>query len=503
LKPRRISAADLFCGAGGTSTGLGYACEALGLELDLLAVNHWDVAIATHSANHPDARHLCENLDSVDPRKLYPGGRLNLLCASPECTHHSVARGGRPINDQSRASAWHIVRWAEALYINNLLIENVPEFLTWGPIGADGHPLKSRRGQTFAAFVAALRSLDYAVEWRVLNCADYGDPTTRERLFIQARRGGRRVTWPEPTHARPSGDQAEMFGARPRWRAAREIIDWSVPGESIFTRRKPLAPATIARIAAGLRKFGGAKAEPFILLLNRLKDQPRAVSQPMATVTATSADFALVEPFVLGQQSGSAPRSTDAPLPTVATDGAIALVEPFLVTLRQHDQPRGLDEPIPTVSAGGTHHGLVEPFILSMEHGTPKCDPFVIPTNHGKRDTRTYRVDAPMPTVTTVDAWGVVQPFLVSYYGTENVRSVSEPTPTVTTKDRFGLVEAGGVRLDIRFRMLQPHELAAAQGFPRDYQFSGNRENRVKQIGNAVPVNTARALCAEILRNEA
>ena len=502
MRRRSVTVADLFCGAGGTSTGARQACERLGLELELLAVNHWDVAIATHSANHPDVRHLCENLDSVDPRKLIPGNRLNLLCASPECTHHSVARGGRPINDQSRASAWHIVRWAEALYIDSLLIENVPEFLTWGPIGADGRPLKSKRGQTFAAFVAALRSLDYAVEWRVINCADYGDPTTRERLFIQARRGGKRITWPEATHARPNGQQQEMFGGLPGWRAAREIIDWSIPGTSIFGRKRPLAPATLERIAAGLRRFGGRNAEPFILLMNRHRDQPRTVSQPMATVTATSADFALCEPFLVPAHHGQGDfrsNSLSDPAPTILGSNSLALVEPFILGQQSGSAPRATTEPLPTVATDGAI-ALVEPFVFSMEHG--RREGFVVPTNHGK-DDRTYSLDRPMPTVTTVDAWAVVEPFLVAYYGTQNSSPMGAPVPTCTTRDRFGVVEPDGARLDIRFRMLTTRELARAQGFPDEYQFSGNREQRVKQIGNAVPVNTARALCAEILRGAA
>lgn len=503
MKRRSVIIADLFCGAGGTSTGARRACDDLGLELELLAVNHWDVAIATHSANHPDARHLCEHLDSVDPRKLFPGRRLNLLCASPECTHHSVARGGRPINDQSRASAWHIVRWAEALYIDSLLIENVPEFLTWGPIGADGRPLKSRRGQTFAAFVDALRSLDYAVEWRVLNCADYGDPTTRERLFIQARRGGRRITWPAPTHARPIGAQDQMFGQLPGWRAAREIIDWSIPGKSIFQRKRPLAPATMERIAAGLRKFGGRNAEPFLVVL-RNHMGARSLDTPVPTVTAGGQNYGLCEPFLVpffGEREGQAPRvhSVDAPLPTVTGQGAGALVEPFILGQQSGSSPRSTQDPLPTVATDGAI-ALVEPFMFSMEHG--RKGSFVMPTNHG-RDDRTYSLDRPMPTVMTVDAWAVVEPFLVAYYGSQNTSPVGAPVPTCTTRDRFGVVEPDGARLDIRFRMLTPRELARAQGFPDDYQFSGTREARVKQIGNAVPVNTARALCSEILRGAA
>ncbi len=163
-----ILAADLFCGAGGTSTGLLLAAERLGLNVDLMAINHWEVAIATHSANHPHAVHLCESLDGVDPRKVVPGGRLDLLMASPECTHHSKARGGKPRSDQSRASAWHVLRWAEALHVENILIENVEEFKTWCPLGENGQPIERLKGKTYLAFLAALRSLGYHVSVRVL-----------------------------------------------------------------------------------------------------------------------------------------------------------------------------------------------------------------------------------------------------------------------------------------------------------------------------------------------
>lgn len=481
---KTIKAADLFCGAGGTSTGLAYACEDIGAKLELIAINHWDVAIETHSKNHPGAKHLCESLDNVDPRKLVSGGHLQLLVASPECTHHSMARGGKPMSDQSRASGWHILRWAEAIRIDNILIENVREYESWGPLGANGRPLKSKRGETFRAFLDALRSLNYTVDYRILNAADYGDPTTRERLFIMARRGRKSITWPEPTHTRDG--ESTLFGDAPKkWRAAREIIDWNIPGESIFARKKPLAPATMARIAAGLRKFGGAKAEPFLVVL-RNHAEARSIDKPLPTLTAGGQHFALCEPFVLGQQSGASPRSVDKPLPTIATGGAISLVQPFLMHLnRPGDRPRQVDEPIATVTGTSSDFGLVEPFI--------------VPVNHGKADHRTYSMDRPMPTVTTLDAWGMVQPFLVEYYGTGGSRSVDDPVATITAKDRFGLIQVDGLALDIRFRMLQPHELARAMSFPDGYEFAGTRDQKVKQIGNAVPRRLAQALCRELI----
>jgi DNA (cytosine-5)-methyltransferase 1 len=489
---RTIIAADLFCGAGGTSSGLYKAAHQLGCDVHLLAINHWQIAIATHSANHPDAEHRCENLDNVDPRKAVPDGYLDLLVASPECTHHSRARGGRPISDQSRASAWHILRWAEALYIENILIENVPEFRTWGPIGKNDQPVQSLKGKTYLAFLEALRSLGYNVDARVINTANYGDPTTRNRLFIMARRENP-VVWPEPTHSKDGGGFG-FLAKTSRWKPACDIIDWTIPGESIFTRKKPLSPNTLRRIEAGLKKYCGL-------------------------------------PFILGQQSCAAPRTVDEPVPTVAGAGAISLVEPFLIMLNGTKESvlgataKSIDDPVPTITSV-RHIGLVEPFLVEY-HGSSYpggerthsihdpmptvatsnqfglCEPFIVALNHGKDVSRTYPISEPMKAITSVDAWGLVEPFIVKYNSTGGPASINDPLDTVTAKDRFGLVvplsDGKEALLDIRFRMLQPHELAAAMSFPKDYQFSGNREQKVKQIGNAVPVNTAAALCKALL----
>jgi DNA (cytosine-5)-methyltransferase 1 len=417
---KTITAADLFCGAGGSSTALTLACERLGYRLDLTAINHWSTAIATHSANHPGARHLCESLDSVDPRKLFPAGRLNLLLASPECTHFSQARGGKPCSDQSRASAWHIVRWAEALYVDTIVIENVPEFRTWGPLGANGRRMKSHEGQTFTAFVNSLRSLGYTAEWRILNAADYGDPTTRERFFLIAKRGGKKIVWPEPTHARNADSQAGLFGNLKPWTPARDVIDWTLDSQSIFNRHRLLAPATLRRIEAGLPKFAGKNAEP------------------------------------------------------------------FLVVLRNYTDARSLSEPVPAITAGGQHLAL--------------CEPFVMPLNHGALDTRAYPTSRPLPTLTSTDAWTLVEPFLVEYYCTGDARGISGPVGTITTHDRYALVEPDRATLDIRFRMLQPHERSAAMSFPKGYKFAGTRSEQVKQIGNAVAVGVASALCSQVLQ---
>lgn len=483
---RTIRAVDLFCGAGGSSTGLREAVEAAGAKLELLAVNHWDVAIATHEKNHPDQRHMCASISALDPKKVVDG-KVDLLWASPECTHHSVARGGKPINDQSRMSAWEVVRWAADLSPAVILVENVKEFETWGPIGTNGRPLKRRRGETFQAWLQAIRSLGYTVDYRVLNSADFGGVTTRQRLFIQAKRGRSPICWPEATHSRMGG--ANLFGDTERWRPAREIIDWNLEGKSIFDRKKPLAKATLERIAAGLRRFGGAKAEPFLILLNRYKDRAYGVSEPMPTVTTTSSDFALVEPFMVPLRRNMAPVKVSSPVPTLTAGGNhVGVCEPFIVTASHGDsggtRTRSVEEPLPTVT-GSNDHAVVEPYI--------------IPLNHGEKDLRTHSMGEPMPTITTVDAWGMIEPLVVEYNGEGDAHPVTEPLPTVTARDRFGLMECDGYRLDIRFRMLQPHELAAAMGFPAGYEFAGNREQKVKQIGNAVEKHVAKALGAAAL----
>jgi DNA (cytosine-5)-methyltransferase 1 len=241
-KKKALKIADLFSGAGGTSTGAVEAIRALGYEAQLTAINHWDVAIATHSKNHPNARHLCTSIDDINPRHLFKEGELEILWASPECTHHSTARGGKPINDQSRATAWCVIRWAEALRPNIILVENVPEFETWGPIGSNNRPLKSKKGEIFRSWVANLEAIGYRVNWQILQAADYGDPTTRRRLFVQAVRGRKKIVWPNPMYA--PAEESDLLGTRKAWRTARDhVIDWSLPGKSIFERKRPLSDA--------------------------------------------------------------------------------------------------------------------------------------------------------------------------------------------------------------------------------------------------------------------
>ncbi len=527
---RTIHALDGFCGAGGTSSGLALACRDLGYEVDLLAINHWDVAVRTHSRNHPWARHLQSRIEAVRPRDAFPGGRLELFAASPECTHHSTARGGRPVSDQMRASAWHLIPWLEELTVESILIENVPEFTSWCRVGRNGRPVKAERGAYFREFVRALRIHGYSVDWRIINSADYGDATSRRRLFIMARRGSHPIVWPRPIYSR--GGKAD--GTR-RWRSARDIIDWSLQGQSIFSRKRPLAPRTLARIMEGLRRFGGDELRPFLVQMEH-GGGTRSVDEPIPTITtARGGTMGVAVPFTIGVCGRNlSPKPVSDPIPTLTHRSTRWLIEhevqPFTVTTDRPETnrslPRSTEEPIPTVVANNERIALAQPFIVAPEGifggNVPRrvedplptitssrggeidlAEPFLVP-NFGERDGQAPRcqsVEDPLPSVTSHGAGAVVEPFLAAYYGTSTVSSIEAPVPTVTTKDRFGLVQPviDGKALDIRFRMLEPRELAAAMGFPRGYEFTGNRTEIVRQIGNAVSVETARWLCLALL----
>jgi DNA (cytosine-5)-methyltransferase 1 len=503
-RQRTIRVVDAFCGAGGTSTGCALACVDLGLDVELWALNHWKVAIDTHRANHPWAEHLRMNIQAVDPRDVVPGGRLDLLVASPECTMFSKARGARPKNDQSRASAWHLLRWFELLYVDAFLIENVEEFRDWGALGADGKPLKSKKGETFRAFIAALRALGYNVEHRLLNSADYGDPTSRTRLFIQGRRGNKPIVWPEPTHSDPKKPRP---GTLP-WRTARECIDASLRGRSIFEREKPLVANTMVRLAQGMLDINGIDLRPFLA---------QAYGPDVAAqVVGPPGNLARLARVVLPQGGGGVARDAERqPLSTVHGDG-IAVADPVLLTL---DRPltnrspaRGLDDTLPTIlgepriAAFGTKSVILgsggpawsgEPrstdtplpgLTAKPSFGVAEAEAFLLPldgpmdgranarrldepmnTIRGSRNPGAGHVvrpegflipnfgedkkrgqkpryheieNAPLPAVTSHGAGAVIEPFLVEYYSNGAFQRLSSPIPTLTTKHRYALIVA-------------------------------------------------------------
>lgn len=453
---RIITVADLFCGAGGTSTGAIEALEAMGYEVRLTACNHWEQAIETHKLNHPNSRHYQESIDDLNPNHLFSPGELDILWASPTCTHFSSALGGKPMNEQTRATGWCVVRWAEALLPPVILVENVPEYLSWGPVGCNGRPLKSKKGATFQAWVGALESLGYRVSYRVLKAADFGDPTTRRRLFVQAVRGRRKIMWPKPTHAENPG--LDMFGPARGWVPARGIIDWSSSGKSIYARKKPLSPKTIRRIEAGLKKFG-------------------------------------LKPFIVPQQSNPAPKGIDQSIRTVVAEGSgPKLLEPYLIELRGtsagqiSSTAKSLDRPVGAITAGGIHHAVAEPVLLDAD-GSEVCasvstvfEPHMLPQSSG---ANSRPVSYPAPTVATAGAIGLVEPVLLT------------PSGVLSNRPQV-VIEGKTYELDIRYRMLKTRELARAQGFRDDYEFTGTKGDAIRMIGNAVPRRLARSIVAAV-----
>jgi DNA (cytosine-5)-methyltransferase 1 len=458
---RTFRMVDLFAGAGGFSEGFSRTCAKYGIPFDLTAINHWPTAVETHAANHPNARHFCESVYEVNPLDVAPDGYLDCMTVSPECIYHSNARGGGVCDDQSRSGAKDILRWVSAIEIPTIVIENVREFMTWGPLHKRGPrkglPMEHRRGEEFRRFCAGLRALGYHIDFAVLNSANYGAYTARERFFMIACKGIPFAGWPAMTHAK-NPDRPFVK----QWHAARDIIDWSLQGDSLFMRqsgmlegKKPLVKNTIDRIVWGLQNISGIDPEPFLVLL-------------YGTGTA---------------------RSIDRPLPVVTTSGnhiALAQPAPFFAKYHGgasgHTRCYGVDEPMMTLDTSN-RFSLIEPYIAVL-----------------RGQSKSVRVDAPLPTVTAGPGnMNVCDPFLVKYFGNgANAVSVNNPLPTVTVKDRFGLIEPA--LFDIRYRLLEPHELAAGMGF-EGYKFCGTKTDIKKQIGNAVEVNQSAALAERVVMN--
>jgi len=455
--------ADLFCGAGGSSTGAKHAIEALGRSMELVAINHWNTAIATHQANHPTARHLVEDVSIVDPEAVVPEGRLDLLMASPECRFYSRARGGKPIHDQGRMNPWAIHNWLTKLDVRCVLIENVPEFVEWGPLDEIGRPDKSQKGKHFEAWFLTFHSLGYRAEWRMLNAADYGDATTRTRFFLLARKDGCPVRWPEPSHAK---SDTGMFPGRKPWRGAREIINWDNAGRSLLDdpkyQKRPLSRKTQRRIAKGLNRFGGPLAHLYVRLLDLDEeiaadcsqepaqafvlnrhgenghDRAHSLDDPLPTVTCRGAGYLVqsgVDPFVAANRTENAPRSIDEPVPciTSAHGGGSMLIEPnlrpFVLSQQSNGAPRDTDDPLPTVAAAGAI-SLVRPTIIQYYGQSYAQD-----------------ADYPLTSITGCRKHALINPVLVEYYGASDAVCVDNPLPTVTTKARHGLANPAIIEL--------------------------------------------------------
>jgi DNA (cytosine-5)-methyltransferase 1 len=308
---------DNFAGGGGASTGIELAT---GRSVDI-AINHDPASIAMHTVNHPETEHFCENVWDIDPREVTKGRPVGLCWLSPDCKHFSKAKGGKPVEKKIRGLAWVAVRWAATVKPRVIMLENVEEFKTWGPLTKDGKPDPDKKGHTFNSFKNALKRQGYKVECRELRACDYGAPTIRKRLFLIARCDGKPIVWPKPTHADPQSDKYKT-GKLKSWRTAAEIIDWSLECPSIFDRKKPLAENTQRRIARGIFKFVLDNPKPYIVRIghtgfggDRLQ---YPIDQPLTTIT-TKAEHLLVTP-VLGVNTTRHPGSSpDEPLRTICS----------------------------------------------------------------------------------------------------------------------------------------------------------------------------------------
>lgn len=541
---------DNFAGGGGTSTGLE---AAFGRPVDI-AINHNAEALAMHAANHPHTMHLCESVWDVDPIAVTRNQPVGLVWLSPDCKHFSKAKGGKPVEKKIRGLAWVALRWAAKCKPRVIMLENVEEFKTWGPlqIDAEGNarPDPTKKGQTFNSFVRQLRGMGYQVDWSEMRACDYGTPTIRKRFFLVARRDGLPViAKPKATHAAPTTIEVNRSKLQP-WRTAAECIDWSIPCPSIFERKKPLADATLRRIAKGIMRYVVEAGEPFIVnLTHQGGDRIESLAEPLRTITgAHRGEKALVAATLVqtgyGEREGQAPRALaiEKPLGTVVGGAAKhALVSAFLAKHYTGVVGSDLTDPIGTVTAVD-HHSLVAAHLVHMGHGEGKDGAKRF--SHGVRD-----VVQPLNTITssgmpaaivtsnliklrgdnvgqptgeplaTISAQGThhaeVRAFLLSYYGSEtDSDSTSAPLRTVTSRERFGLVTIKGQDyqiVDIGLRMLTPRELFRAQGFPDSYIIGDDetqglkltKSAQVRMCGNSVCPPMAEALARANFTHEA
>lgn len=467
---------DSFAGGGGASTGIEMA---LGRSPDI-AINHDGEALALHAANHPDTLHISENIWQIDPLEVIGHRPVGLAWFSPDCKHFSKAKGGKPVRKGVRDLAWVVVLWARRVRPRVIMLENVEEFRTWGPLTADDLPCQDRIGQTFDQWCAELRRLGYRIEWRELRACDYGAPTIRKRLFVIARRDGAPIIWPEPTHGAPDSDGVRAGTLKP-WRTAAEIIDWSLPCPSIFDTSeeimakhglraiRPLADATLRRIAKGVQRYVIDAERPFCVTYGQHGGASRPGDAPLHTVTASPKDQnVIIVPSLAqtgyGEREGQAPRALDihAPIGTqVAGGGKHALIAAFLAQHNGGVVGRPAAAPVSTQTTRGTQTNVVAASMINMR-GTGVA----------------AGMDTPLRTVTAGGQHaGLVAAFLTKYYGQGNGAELTNPMHTDTTRDRFGLVTVNiaGTSyaiVDIGMRMLTPRERFRAQGFPDSYQIA-------------------------------
>lgn len=517
---------DNFAGGGGASTGIELAT---GRPVDI-AINHDPEAIRMHITNHPYTEHYQASVWDIDPVTVCRGRPVGLAWFSPDCKHFSRAKGGKPVSKNIRGLAWIVLRWAAKVSPRVIILENVPEFVTWGPVRR-GKPVKSKAGQTFRKWLLQLRELGYKVEYRKLKACDYGAPTIRERFFLVARNDGQPIVFTKPTHG--NGE-----GLLP-YRTAAECIDWNIPCKSIFSREKPLAENTMRRIARGLDKFTIKGASPYIVPIGygeRKGQKPRVngIDEPLSTVVSSAKQYIadpVFKPYIMANNTGNIGKSADEPTPTITTGNRNFLTMPHISKFYGGVTGSSVSEPLGTVTA--IDHNALTAAQLIQYHG-----------EQSSSETRGQSLNEPIHTITTKDCNALVESHLCILRRREDCRSNEKPLPTITTSgghfaeirtrvvkykegENFGnwcevrkllndycgynlaedeilLLEIGGDRYyisDIGMRMLEPRELYRAQGFPDDYiisrDYTGKEYSRKEQVarcGNAVPPPFAEAL---------
>ena len=463
---------DSFAGGGGASVGIELAT---GRIVDV-AINHDPDAILMHKTNHPHTKHYQASVWDVDPVEVCGGSPVGLLWASPDCKHFSKAKGGKPVDKKIRGLAWIVLRWAGTVRPQVIILENVEEFQTWGPVRR-GKPVKSKAGKTFRKFIDQLQAIGYDAEWRELVAADYGAPTTRKRFFLVARCDGAPIVWPEPTHA-PAGSREVLGGRKRPWRSAAEVIDWGLPCPSIFDTReairekyglsaqRPLRPNTMRRVIRGVDKFAIKAPEPFLVVVNHAGDfRGQNTADPLQTVTAKhgyGVDSPLLAPLTMHNNENATGTKITEPVNTITSSGA-GVITPAMIQYHTEQTERvrgqGLADPLMTIDASN-RYGLAAASLVkyygSDQHGQGAGDPLhtitakdregVLAANLAKFYGGTYtgsgsKMSDPLHTVTAVDHNALTATHLVKMKGTNLGGPMSEPVQTITAGGgHFGVV---------------------------------------------------------------
>ncbi len=488
MKKRRLVIVDNFAGGGGASTGIEWAT---GRPVDL-AINHDPIALALHAANHPKTKHLVEDVFKVDIEAELNGAEIGIAWFSPDCRHFSKAKGGKPVSKKVRGLAWVVIKYIERVKPRYVFMENVEEFVTWGPLDKDNKPCPKRKGTTFRRWLARFRKNGYTVDYRMITAYKHGVPTLRKRLMLVARRDCKPIVWPEETHERANHPDV-VAGKKQPWLPTHQIIEWNVPCRSMFNRKVPHAESTRRRVVHGLMKYVDGAENPFLVHVG---------------------EDGVMVPFITEHCNASHQRNFDInePLRTLCANvkgGHFAVAGATMIQVgygeRKGQAPRvpGINKPLGTVVAGGAKHALVT---YLTKHFTAK----------GKQ-VQAAPMDAPAPTITAVDHTSLTAAYCVSMYGTSNGYDITEPSRTITAgasknalvaamlkKYSDGAITDGIVHIkgepyivtDIQMRMFTPRECYRAQGFPDSYQISevdlhGSKtrltiEDQIRLAGNSV-----------------